>query len=140
MSIAVYQFTRTKEFILGGGVRLATDTLKMALLAPGFKYTDRMVSFNDIQALEVAPTLHYQKGGIVIPGADVITSGTKAEFRIGDVAFEQLDTTVSNLVIYADITAYNIDKPLICYGVFPTDLVFKLSTLRLSWPNPLISW
>ncbi len=140
MSISVYKFLRTKEFILSGGVNLMDGTLKMALLVPGFKYKSNMVAFSNVAGLEIPSTVHYQVGGITVPGVDVTTVGTTAELRIGDLAFESLNATISNFVIYADVTAQGIPQPLICYGVFPTDLVFKLSTLRLSWPNPLITW
>ena len=113
MSITVYKFIRTKEFILGGGVRLMADDIKMALLAPGFKYKDSMVSFANIKGLEIPSTVNYPAGGLVIRGVDVTTVNSIAELRIGDMAFERLSATISHLVIYADVVANGIDKPLI---------------------------
>lgn len=142
MSISMYKFHRAKEYILGGDIRLRTDTLKLAILKPGFKYDKSMVRFSDVSGLEIESTLYYPAGGLevssVVLSTDTATG--KVSLTIGDVNLTQIDNTIQTIVIYSETTANGIVNPLVCYGSFGDSLTFSFSAFKMSWPNPIMTW
>lgn len=141
MSVAMRKFHRTKELILGGGMSLVLDTVKLALLKPGFAYDNSMIRLSDVAGLELDQTLYYQTGGLEIVGKSVATNNEgKAEYTIGTVRFPQIDDELQHLVVYVETTVNGIVNPLICYGTFSSPLSFSSSAFLLSWPEPIIRW
>lgn len=141
MAVSVYKFHRTKELILGGGVSLLNDNLYMMLLRPGFQYSSSLSVYSQIEALEVLPTLEYPTGGNLISGKSTSTTVEGvAEFRIGGLEYNNLVTEISHAILYADITALGLQKPLLAVCDFGTTLSFKNSIFQFQWPEPLMRW
>jgi len=141
MSITMHKFFRTKEMILGGSVKLLEDTVKIAILQPGFTYDKSMVRFSDISGLEIDQTLYYQTGGIEVEGKTIATdSDGKAEFTIDTVTYDRINTSIKTIVMYAETTAYGIENPMLAYGEFSSILEFYNSAFVLSWPYPIFRW
>jgi len=142
MAVECFRFWRTKEFLMGGEISLLNDNLGMALLAPGFVYEQEMVQLSDVASLEIAHHADYLAGGIDVPGKDLYTNDVtgRAEFRIGECVYTSVDATVRCAVMYADIVAYGINKPLLTYCDFGVDLVFDYSVFKFQWPYPIMRW
>lgn len=141
MAVTVSRFWRTKQFILGGTIRLMYDELKMMLLKPGFTYDNGMVRVSDIIGLEFEDQLHYPVGGTVIEGKSIQTADNgKAEFYIGQVEWPYVSGQVQHAVVYANVMVEGIEKPLIAECNFGKILNFQSTLFRFTWPEPLIRW
>lgn len=142
MTVTVTKFWRTKELILGGGVSLMNNDLYIMLVKPGFEFSNGLAIYNQISGLEIDQSTNYQTGGLLIEGDSITTNALtgKAEYRIPQVAFDALSAQIRYAILYADVTAYGLQKPLIALCDFGQTLTFNSTIFQFQWPEPIMRW
>lgn len=133
--MATIVYNSAKKALLDGGIDMANDTIKVALVTSGYTPDmDTHVFFDDITN-EVSGT-GYSAGGETLSGKSVTQDDDADESYLtaSNTIWEGSSITARGAVMYKS-TGVGSTSPLIAYFDFGQDETTVADTFRLTWPE-----
>ncbi len=132
MAITTTSFDHFWKQVVTGGINLATDTLKLALVTSAYTPDIQHTQWSDVSAYEVASGNGYTTGGMVLS----TVPSDNSHMKYANVTWTALTKSFRYGVLYKLGTANGLTNPLLLYILFdstPADVVNTGSNFVHVW-------
>lgn len=129
-------YNLARQLLLGTGIDLVADDIKVALVANSYVFAATDTVWADVSTHEITGT-GYTSGGVSLANKTISEgAGGKAKFDADNAAWPGATFSTRYAVIYKSGTVGTVTDPLICCILLddtPADIVVAGTTFMLIW-------